>query len=111
MKDVDSLLKRQALVDKSFEKARESLRLMEVSAEKVRRRGLRMRSLQSGMEEEEEEGEDSTTREGEGEEEGGRERKGEEGTVEVVAAQRRERGNAEAKQKKEAAGSDGTAAA
>ena len=50
LKDVDNLLKRQAVADKSFEKAKESLRLMEVSAEKVRRRGLGLRSLQAGLE-------------------------------------------------------------
>ncbi|GMI38231.1 hypothetical protein TeGR_g3667 [Tetraparma gracilis] len=55
MKDVDNLLKKRDMVDKNFEKAKESLRLLEVSAEKVRRRGLVMRNLADGLEEEQKE--------------------------------------------------------
>ena len=53
LKDVDNLLKRSGQCERHFDKAKESLRLMEVSAEKVRRRGLKVRSLQSGMQDEE----------------------------------------------------------
>jgi len=53
LRDVDNVVKRSAVVEKHFEKAKESLRLLEVSAEKVRRRGLTMRNIESGMEEQE----------------------------------------------------------
>ena len=38
LRDVDNVVKRAATVGKRFEQSKESLRLLEVSAEKVRRR-------------------------------------------------------------------------
>ena len=52
LKDADNVVKRSCAVEAQFEKAKESLRLMGVSAEKVRRRGVTMRGVESGMEEE-----------------------------------------------------------
>ncbi|GMH56952.1 hypothetical protein TrRE_jg13235, partial [Triparma retinervis] len=46
LRDVDNVVKRASAVEKHFEKSKESLRLLEVSAEKVRRRGITMRTLE-----------------------------------------------------------------
>lgn len=48
LKDIDRVLAHREQVDKHFKKAVESLRLMDVSAEKARRRGLVLRDLQLG---------------------------------------------------------------
>eukprot|EP00520_Triparma_pacifica_P012640 CAMPEP_0118636890 /NCGR_PEP_ID=MMETSP0785-20121206/2868_1 /TAXON_ID=91992 /ORGANISM="Bolidomonas pacifica, Strain CCMP 1866" /LENGTH=384 /DNA_ID=CAMNT_0006528055 /DNA_START=271 /DNA_END=1422 /DNA_ORIENTATION=+ len=52
LRDVDNVVKRAVTVGKRFEQSKESLRLLEVSAEKVRRRGMTIRNLENGMEEE-----------------------------------------------------------
>lgn len=53
LKDADAIVERAAKVEKQFENAKESLRLLGVSTEKVRRRGLSLRNLESGMKEDE----------------------------------------------------------
>lgn len=50
--DVDRLCSRSAAVEKHFEKAREDLRLLGVSADKIRRRGLRVTEIEAGGDDE-----------------------------------------------------------
>lgn len=46
--DVDRVVKRAGTVERHFDRAREELRLLGISTDKVRRRGVRLRALEDG---------------------------------------------------------------